>query len=79
MASKNVFRIILTQGLNRQIRRMCEVFGYTVRRLIRVRFVNITLEGLSPGRWRNLTRPELAGLLPERFQTKSRAATGKNR
>jgi 23S rRNA pseudouridine2604 synthase len=65
--SKNVFRIILTQGLNRQIRRMCEVFGYTVRRLIRVRFVNIPLEGLPPGRWRNLTRTELAGLLPERF------------
>jgi 23S rRNA pseudouridine2604 synthase len=65
--SKNVFRIILTQGLNRQIRRMCEVFGYTVRRLVRVRFVNIPLEGLSAGKWRNLTRAELAKLLPERF------------
>lgn len=65
--SKNVFRIVLTQGLNRQIRRMCEVFGYTVRRLIRVRFVNIVLEGIAPGRWRNLTRAELSGLLPERF------------
>ncbi len=67
---KNVFRIILTQGLNRQIRRMCEVFGYSVRRLIRVRFVNIRLDGIQPGRWRNLTKQELAGLLPERFGTK---------
>jgi 23S rRNA pseudouridine2604 synthase len=50
-----------------------------VRRLIRVRFVNILLEGLSPGRWRNLTQLELAGLLPERFRTKSRAATGTKR
>ena len=71
--SKNVFRIVLTQGLNRQIRRMCDVFGYTVRRLIRVRFVNIVLEGLSVGRWRNLTRAELAGLLPERFGAGARA------
>lgn len=70
--SKNVFRIVLTQGLNRQIRRMCDVFGYTVRRLIRVRFVNIVLEGLSVGRWRNLTRAELAGLLPERFGSAAR-------
>jgi 23S rRNA pseudouridine2604 synthase len=68
--SKHVFRIILTQGWNRQIRRMCEVFGYTVRRLIRVRFVNILLDGLSPGRWRDLTRAELAALLPERFAPK---------
>ena len=64
---KHVFRIVLTQGLNRQIRRMCETLGYTVRRLVRVRFVNIVLEGLAPGRWRNLTKKELAGLLPERF------------
>jgi 23S rRNA pseudouridine2604 synthase len=75
--SKNVFRIILTQGLNRQIRRMCEVLGYTVRRLIRVRFVNILLEGLAPGRWRNLSHAELAGLLPERFAATQRAAAGK--
>ncbi len=62
--SKNVFRIVLTQGLNRQIRRMCDVFGYTVRRLVRVRFVNIRLDGIAPGRWRNLTPGELRGLLP---------------
>ena len=73
-AGKNVFRIILTQGLNRQIRRMCDVFGYTVRRLVRVRFVNILLEGIAPGRWRNLTPTELAELLPGRFAT-ARAPT----
>jgi 23S rRNA pseudouridine2604 synthase len=62
-----VFRIVLTQGLNRQIRRMCEVFGYDVRRLQRVRIVNVTLGGLKVGRWRDLTPTELAGLLPRRF------------
>ena len=63
---RNRFRIVLTQGLNRQIRRMCEHFGYTVRQLRRVRIINVTLDGLAPGQWRNLTRRELAGLLPER-------------
>jgi 23S rRNA pseudouridine2604 synthase len=63
---KYEFRIVLTQGLNRQIRRMCEVFGYEVRRLQRVRVVNIKLGGLKVGRWRNLTEAELQGLLPER-------------
>ena len=61
---KNAFRIILTQGLNRQIRRMCEVFGYQVRRLQRVRIMNVKLGGLKPGQWRNLTGAELRGLLP---------------
>jgi 23S rRNA pseudouridine2604 synthase len=63
-AGKNLFRIVLTQGLNRQIRRMCDVFGFTVRRLVRVRFVNVRIDGIEPGRWRNLTEAELAGLLP---------------
>jgi len=63
---KHEFRIILTQGLNRQIRRMCEVFGYNVKRLQRVRIVNIKLGGLKVGRWRNLTETELRGLLPGR-------------
>jgi 23S rRNA pseudouridine2604 synthase len=57
------FRIILTQGLNRQIRRMCEVFGYEVRRLQRVRFVTLKLGGLKVGQWRNLTEAELSKLL----------------
>lgn len=65
-AGKNVFRIILTQGLNRQIRRMCKEFDYTVRRLQRVRIINVTLGTLKPGQWRYLTPQELQGLLPGR-------------
>ncbi|MGE0081353.1 MAG: 23S rRNA pseudouridine(2604) synthase RluF [Thiohalomonadaceae bacterium] len=61
---RNVFRISLTQGLNRQIRRMCEVFGYDVRRLQRVRIINVRLGNLKLGHWRNLTEAELKGLLP---------------
>jgi 23S rRNA pseudouridine2604 synthase len=76
---KNVFCIVLTQGLNRQIRRMCEVFGYSVRRLVRVRFVNIHLDGIAPGRWRNLTRAELAGLLPGRFAAPPARAAARGR
>jgi 23S rRNA pseudouridine2604 synthase len=64
---RNVFGIILTQGLNRQIRRMCAAFDYKVRRLQRVRIVNIRLEGIRPGAWRDLTPAELRGLLPHRF------------
>ncbi|HEY4732883.1 MAG TPA: pseudouridine synthase [Gammaproteobacteria bacterium] len=62
--SARTFRIILTQGLNRQIRRMCEVFGYRVNRLQRIRIINIRLDGLKSGRWRNLKPSELRGLLP---------------
>jgi len=58
------FRIILTQGLNRQIRRMCSALGYQVRRLQRVRIINIRLGDLGLGKWRNLTAAELKGLLP---------------
>ena len=60
------FRIVLTQGLNRQIRRMCEVFDYGVRRLQRVRIINLRLGNLKPGQWRDLTAEELKGLLPQR-------------
>jgi 23S rRNA pseudouridine2604 synthase len=63
---KNTFRIVLTQGLNRQIRRMCEHFDYTVRRLQRVRIMHIRLGDLPLGRWRNLTPEELRALLPSR-------------
>lgn len=56
---KNKFRIILTQGLNRQIRRMCEVLGYTVIKLKRTRIMNIKLEGIAVGKWRNLTNDEI--------------------
>jgi hypothetical protein len=57
-----VFRIVLTQGLNRQIRKMCEALGYQVVGLQRVRFLHIELGHLKPGRWRNLTDAEVAGL-----------------
>lgn len=60
------FRIVLTQGLNRQIRLMCDAFGYRVTQLRRVRVVNIKLGALKVGQWRNLSDPELHGLLPER-------------
>jgi 23S rRNA pseudouridine2604 synthase len=53
------FRIILTQGLNRQIRRMCEYLGYRVVRLKRVRIMNVTLD-IGKGKWRGLTSKELA-------------------
>ncbi|MDM0476055.1 23S rRNA pseudouridine(2604) synthase RluF [Clostridium perfringens] len=58
--SKNSFRIILTQGLNRQIRRMCEYFGYEVKKLERVRIMNISIGNLKIGSWRYLTKKELA-------------------
>jgi len=53
------FQIVLTQGLNRQIRRMCEYLGYRVARLQRVRIMNVGLD-LAPGRWRDLSAAELA-------------------
>ena len=55
-------RIILTQGLNRQIRRMCSALGYRVERLRRVRIINIDLGDLPPGEWRYLSEAEVAGL-----------------
>jgi 23S rRNA pseudouridine2604 synthase len=60
----SAFRIILTQGLNRQIRRMCSALGYKAQRLQRVRIMNIHLGTLKSGQWRHLSAPELAGLLP---------------
>jgi 23S rRNA pseudouridine2604 synthase len=61
---RNTFRIVLTQGLNRQIRRMCEHFDYTVRRLQRVRIMHVHLGSLPVGKWRTLTTAELRGLMP---------------
>jgi 23S rRNA pseudouridine2604 synthase len=55
----NRFRVILIQGLNRQIRRMCEHFGYEVTKLERVRIMNIDLKGLPLGDWRELTDKEM--------------------
>lgn len=62
------FRIVLTQGLNRQIRLMADAFGYRVTQLRRIRIVNIKLGALNVGQWRNLTEQELRGLLPKRTQ-----------
>ena len=59
------FRIVLVQGLNRQIRLMAAYFRYRVKQLVRVRIGNVKLGHLKPGQWRNLTDPELRGLLPD--------------
>ena len=61
---RETFRMILTQGLNRQIRRMCSALGYRVQCLQRVRIRDIHLDDLAPGKWRYLTNAEAAGLLP---------------
>jgi len=60
------FRIVLTQGLNRQIRLMAAEFGYRVKQLRRVRIDNVKLGALKIGQWRNLTDAELHGLIPGR-------------
>ncbi|RDY68279.1 pseudouridine synthase [Lysobacter soli] len=60
------FRIVLVQGLNRQIRLMAAHFGFRVKQLMRVRIGNVKLGHLKPGQWRNLTDAELRGLLPKR-------------
>ncbi|WP_182407576.1 23S rRNA pseudouridine(2604) synthase RluF [Psychrobacter sp. GP33] len=59
----NVFNITLVQGLNRQIRRMCEHFGYEVVKLERTRIMNVNLKGIPVGDWRDLTEKELSVLL----------------
>jgi 23S rRNA pseudouridine2604 synthase len=61
---KCTFKIILTQGLNRQIRRMCSFFGYKVVKLQRVRIINVTLDGLKLGQWRELKLDEVRRLVP---------------
>lgn len=60
--SRYTFRIILVQGLNRQIRRMCEYLGYEVETLQRIRIMNIELGNLPLGQWRDLTTKELSDL-----------------
>lgn len=59
---KYTFTIVLTQGLNRQIRRMCEALGYKVTKLVRIRIMNIKLDGLKSGEVRKLTKQELKEL-----------------
>lgn len=58
----NVFRMILTQGLNRQIRRMCEYLGYRVVYLKRIRIMNIMLDNIPKGKYREVTKEELQEL-----------------
>ena len=58
----NRFKIILVQGLNRQIRRMCEALGYNVESLKRIRIMNIKLQGLEPGKWRYFSPQEITEL-----------------
>ena len=73
---KYTFSIILTQGLNRQIRRMCETLGYAVRDLVRVRVMNIRLGNLKEGQYRKLTDEELEELY-SMIENSSNAAGGK--
>ena len=61
----NKFKIILVQGLNRQIRRMCEYFDYEIKKLERVRIMNFTLKGISYGDWKELNEFEKEKLLKE--------------
>jgi 23S rRNA pseudouridine2604 synthase len=62
-AGPDTFRIVLTQGLNRQIRRMCSALGFRVQGLKRVRIMHIRLGDLPTGRWRDLTDAEVRPLL----------------
>jgi 23S rRNA pseudouridine2604 synthase len=75
--STTVFKIILTQGLNRQIRRMCEFFGYEVTMLERIRIMNVTLKGLALGDWRDLTEKEVTTILALTEGSSSHANIGK--
>ena len=61
--NNRTFKIVLTQGLNRQIRRMCDVFGYSVEKLQRVRIMNLTLKGIPYGKWRVLSKSEVSDLI----------------
>ena len=72
---KYTFSIVLTQGLNRQIRRMCGALGYKVRKLVRVRVMNVELGGLKPGAVRKLSEQELR-VLYEQAEAGKNAGTG---
>jgi 23S rRNA pseudouridine2604 synthase len=63
--ARRIFRIILTQGMNRQIRRMCNAYDYQVIKLQRVRVMNISLGKLKPGEWRDLSEEELKELFSQ--------------
>ncbi|MGJ7462570.1 23S rRNA pseudouridine(2604) synthase RluF [Halomonas sp. MA07-2] len=71
--SRFVFNITLVQGLNRQIRRMCEVFGYEVVKLERIRIMNVSIKGLATGDWRDLTPNEVSTILAMTERSSSEA------
>ena len=71
----NRFRIVLTQGLNRQIRRMCEALGFRVTSLKRIRIMNISVSGLQPGKWRYFT-PQEINAINEMLQFSSKTDDG---
>lgn len=73
-----VFQISLIQGLNRQIRRMCEYFGYNVIKLERIQIMNIKLNDLGQGNWRDLTPSELEGLFDLLEESEKNPETKKN-
>ena len=77
--SSHVFRITLIQGLNRQIRRMCEHFSYEVTKLERIRIMNISSKRLPVGEWRDLKKHELESLLKLTKNSSSEAAPGKRK
>ena len=75
---KYTFSIILTQGLNRQIRRMCEALGYQVRDLVRMRVMNIRLGSLKEGQYRKVTDEELEELYEMLADSSNETAGGQN-
>ncbi|TPE46342.1 23S rRNA pseudouridine(2604) synthase RluF [Pontibacter mangrovi] len=73
----NKFRIILTQGMNRQIRRMCEALGYEVQTLQRTRIMHLSLSKISLGQWRNMTDAEVTEMMRlVEHSTKTEEASG---
>ncbi len=71
------FRIILTQGLNRQIRRMCETLGFRVTSLKRIRIMNFSLNGIAPGKWRYFSPVEISSI-NEMLQHSSKTDDGES-
>lgn len=78
MMGRQTFKIILTQGLNRQIRRMCEYLGYSVVGLQRTRIMNIKLDKLALGKWRYLSEPEMAMLMDTVADSATMSTPGKS-
>lgn len=76
--NSNTFKIILVQGLNRQIRRMCEYFGFEVIKLERTRIMDIDLKGLQPGDWRDLNEKEMRGIVEKLKHSSSESVKHKS-